>query len=129
MKACNGCGKCCIKYGGQGLDVSEDEIAAWETYNPTVREYARNGKIWIHPTSGEPLQQCPWLEKAEGQNRYTCKIYTDRPNDCRHYPTTVSEMVRDECEMIEAHDITNLDRAQRELDRLMADSRPPVQTR
>ncbi len=111
------------------MDVNEDEIAAWETYNPTVREYARNGKIWIHPTSGEPLQQCPWLEKAEGQSTYTCKIYTDRPNDCRHYPTTVSEMVRDECEMIEAHDITNLDRAQRELDRLMADSRPPVQSR
>ena len=127
MKACNSCGKCCTKYGGQGLSVSDDEIAAWEIFNPTVREYARKGEVWFHPTTGAALQQCPWLTKQDGQAVYQCKIYLDRPNDCRYYPTTATEMVRDECEMIEAVDLLDLDKAQRELDKLMEESRPPLQ--
>jgi hypothetical protein len=40
---------------------------------------------------------------------------------------TVPEMIRDECEMIESHDITNMEKAQKELDKLMEDSRPALQ--
>jgi len=39
---------------------------------------------------------------------------------------TVDEMVRDDCEMLEARDLANPKQAQRTLDNLMADSRPPV---
>ena len=128
MKDCNQCGKCCIKYGGSGLSISAEEISSLEIFNPQVREYVHQGEIWFDPISGEPLQHCPWLVKLPNQPIYQCKIYLDRPSDCRYYPTTVSEMVRDECEMIETTDITNLSKAQRELDKLMSDSRPPMQT-
>ena len=108
--------------------MSDEEISAWETFNPEIRDYVRKGNIWFSPTTGEPLLHCPWLIKLPNQPIYQCKIYLDRPNDCRYYPTTISEMVRDECEMIETTDLTNLDKAQRELDKLMADSRPPMQS-
>ncbi len=126
MKACNQCGKCCTKYGGSGLSVSAEEVQTWETFNPEVRDYVRKGEIWFHPSTGTQLEHCPWLVKLPDQPIFQCEIYLDRPNDCRYYPTTVTEMVRDECEMIEAIDITNLHKAQQKLDTLMTDSRPPV---
>ena len=54
---------------------------------------------------------------------YTCSIYLDRPEDCRHYPSLISEMISDECEMIEAIDLKNQTKAQTKLDILMIDSR------
>lgn len=128
MKSCNQCGKCCVKYGGTGLSISDEEISSLEIFNPMVRDYVRQGEIWFDPVTGQPLQHCPWLIKLPDEPIYQCKIYFDRPNDCRYYPTTVTEMVRDECEMIEVTDLLNLDKAQRELDKLMADSRPPMQS-
>jgi Fe-S-cluster containining protein len=56
---------------------------------------------------------------------YTCSIYLDRPEDCRHYPSLIAEMIRDECEMIEVTDLDNTKKAQVTLDILMSDSRPP----
>ena len=46
-------------------------------------------------------------------------------------PTTtgsvrIDEMVRDECEMLDLRDLRNPKKAQRDLDLLMADSRPPM---
>jgi hypothetical protein len=35
-------------------------------------------------------------------------------------------MIEDKCEMLEPRDLNNLRKAQRDLDRLMVDSRPPV---
>ena len=85
----------------------------------------------MDPVSGEQLTRCPWLEvlpgcPASGSIKYGCRIYQDRPQDCRHYPVSIADMVRDECEMIEICDIENPKQAQTTLDQLMADSRPPV---
>ena len=71
------------------------------------------------------MVRCPWLRKLPNQEKYICRIYYDRPNDCRYYPVTIDEMVRDGCEMLEARDTVNPKQAQRALDNLMADSRPP----
>jgi len=128
MKECNQCGKCCIKYGGGDLSASKEEIDLWELFNPEIYEYVKNNEIWFDPKTGMRLSTCPFLEIAPkkdplAKNMYTCSIYLDRPEDCRHYPSLIPEMIRDECEMIEASDIKNQTRAQQKLDILMIDSR------
>lgn len=127
MKACNQCGKCCIKYGGGGLSVEEDELKMWAAFRPDIMSFVFDKKIWMDPSTHEPLTICPWLRLEEGpQKKYSCDIYTDRPNDCRYYPTSIEEMIRDECEMLEASDIQRPRQAQKKLDILMIDSRPPL---
>ena len=76
----------------------------------------------MDPESGQQLEVCPWLRKEN--NLYTCDIYFDRPDDCKYYPVTIEQMIKDECEMIEKRDLTNPKQAQIKLDKLMADSRP-----
>ncbi|PAJ75287.1 zinc/iron-chelating domain-containing protein [Pseudoalteromonas sp. NBT06-2] len=130
MKECNQCGKCCMKYGGADLSVTMEEIDMWELFQPHIFEYVKNGKVWFDPQTNKQLSTCPFLEtmpksKLSKQVKYTCGIYLDRPEDCRHYPISIAEMVRDECEMIESIDIENPKRAQTKLDILMVDSRPP----
>lgn len=124
MKNCNQCGKCCTHYGGGGLSATADEIDWWETHRPDIARYVRDGEIWISPDSGKLLDRCPWLRKLPGQNKYICRIYFDRPNDCKYYPVNIDQMVRDECEMLEPRDLTNSKKAQKDLDVLMSDSRP-----
>jgi Fe-S-cluster containining protein len=72
------------------------------------------------------MVRCPWLQKLPNQEKYICRIYYDRPDDCKYYPVTINQMVMDECEMLEARDIANPKQAQMTLDNLMADSRPPM---
>jgi Fe-S-cluster containining protein len=129
MKDCNQCGKCCIKYGGGDLSASQEEIDLWEIFNPDIFEYVKNNEIWFDPNSGVRLKRCPFLDiapkvKAQEKDKYTCSIYLDRPEDCRHYPSLIAEMVRDECEMIEIKDLEKPKQAQVKLDLLMQDSRP-----
>ncbi len=131
MKECNQCGKCCIHYSEGGLSATAQEIEHWEIFSPAIVQYVVDGNIWMDPVSGEQLTRCPWLEELttsldSGQVRYACRIYHDRPEDCRHYPVSISEMVRDGCEMIEVRDLDAPEQAQIALDRLMADSRPPL---
>ena len=126
MKDCNQCGKCCKHYADGGLAASASDIQWWEVFRPEIFSYVRAGKIWISPDTGEQLQECPWLQKLPGQNKFVCSIYHDRPEDCRHYPVDLDQMVRDECEMLEVGDLTRPKQAQRELDELMVDSRPAV---
>lgn len=76
----------------------------------------------MDPESGKQIELCPWLRKEPGQIRFSCAIYFDRPEDCRVYPARVSDMVADECEMLEAKDITDFKRAQNELDTKFRDS-------
>ncbi|SIS90463.1 YkgJ family cysteine cluster protein [Neptunomonas antarctica] len=128
MKDCNQCGKCCIKYGGGDLAATKEEIGLWELFNPDIFEYVRNNEIWFDPESGERLKRCPFLEVVPKKtplapDKYTCSIYLNRPQDCRHYPSLIDEMVRDECEMIEIIDLKNPKKAQKNLDLLMKDSR------
>jgi len=131
MKDCNQCGKCCIKYGDGALSASDEDIEMWEVFRPHIAQYVRNKQIWFDPKTDKQLSFCPFLEKvpvadnSSGQAKYTCAIYQDRPEDCRHYPSNIAEMVRDECEMIEIVDLTNTKQAQNKLDKLMSDSRPP----
>jgi len=125
VKNCNQCGKCCTKYSDGGLSATSSEIALWREFRPDIARYVSDGKIWMDPVDGQQLTLCPWLEPIGGQkNKYTCGIYEDRPDDCRHYPVTIKEMVIDECEMLEPRDLARPRQAQRLLDRLMADSRP-----
>jgi Fe-S-cluster containining protein len=129
MKLCNQCGKCCIKYSNGGLTTSAAQMDYWENYRPEIFSYVYNGKIWMDPDTGEQIERCPWLriepgfKKESVQNKYTCAIYFDRPDDCRFYPSTIDEMVADGCEMIEAKDLANPKQGQKELDRIMFDSR------
>ena len=124
MKDCNQCGKCCVKYSNGGLSASTSEIELWEIFKPDIYQYVRDGKIWVDPQTGEQIERCPWLRKTPNQEIYTCDIYYDRPDDCKHYPVTVEQMVKDECEMLEANDRAKLKQAQITLDKLMMDSRP-----
>ena len=128
MKQCNSCGKCCIKYSNGGLSASKNEIEYWEVFRPDIAEYVSNGEIWFDPETGKNLELCPWLtvvsEEGASQFRVSCDIYLDRPDDCMIYPVTIAEMIKDGCEMLEPKDINHPEQAQKDLDELMADSRP-----
>ena len=126
MKECNQCGKCCVNYSNGGLSASPSEIDYWETHRPDIYCYVRDGNIWVNPDTGEQLIRCPWLKKLPDQNKYTCTIYLDRPDDCKFYPASIEDMVKDECEMLEPHDLTNPKQAQKALNIIMAEYRPHV---
>ncbi len=126
MKECNQCGKCCVKYGNGGLSASSQEIQWWDSTRPDIFEYTRNGKIWMDPESGKLLERCPWL-RIQKNDIYTCDIYFDRPDDCKYYPVTIDQMVNDACEMLEPHDLADPEKAQKTLDKIMSDSRPPYE--
>lgn len=108
--------------------MTKQEIELWELVNPEIYEYVKGNEIWFDPQSGEKLAQCPFLETvrdpAQAREKYTCSIYKDRPEDCRLYPSTINEMIRDGCEMIEKVDLDNPITAQKKLDLIMIDSRP-----
>lgn len=126
VKECNQCGKCCINYSDGGLSASADEIEWWEIFRPDIARYVSGGNIWMSPDTGQQLPRCPWLQKLPEQEKYTCQIYFDRPDDCKHYPVTIEQMLKDDCEMLELRDLAKPAPAQQALDRLMADSRPGV---
>ena len=125
MKECNQCGKCCTKYSNGGLSVSASEIEFWDVFRPEIYNYVGGGKIWMSPDTGEQMALCPWLKKLPDQDKYSCDIYYDRPDDCKYYPVTIEQMISDGCEMLEARDLAKPKQAQKALDKLMADSRPP----
>ncbi|MFT5571287.1 MAG: Fe-S-cluster containining protein [Cryomorphaceae bacterium] len=122
MKECNSCGKCCIKYSNGGLSASSADLDLWENLRPDIFRYVRDKKIWMDPESGEQIELCPWLRKEPDQLRYTCAVYFDRPEDCRVYPARISDMIEDDCEMLEPKDLLNLKQAQTVLDTKFRDS-------
>jgi Fe-S-cluster containining protein len=69
------------------------------------------------------------VTKVPRRGKYTCSIYYDRPGDCEHYPVDISQIMSDECEMLEVKDLAQPKLAQHSLDRLITDSRPPYQTK
>lgn len=123
MKECNSCGKCCIKYSNGDLSAEPAEIDYWDNHRPDIFQYVHNGKIWMDPKSGQQLAVCPFLKKEPNQDRYSCDIYYDRPDDCKLYPSNIDEMIRDKCEMIEPRDLKDSKKAQKALDIIMTDSR------
>ncbi len=116
MKACNQCGKCCKNYADGGLSATPEEIDWWEEHRPDIARYVKNGQIWMDPVDGRQLKRCPWLVQSPDGKVYSCEIYSDRPEDCRLYPVLVSDMIRDDCEMIEKIDLVDLAQAQRKLE-------------
>lgn len=124
MKACNQCGKCCVKYAKGRLSVTDEEVKVWELFNPNIAHHVQNRKIWFDPDTGKQLDYCPWLRKDPKSNLHTCDIYFDRPDDCKYYPVTIQQMINDECEMIDEGDLDDPQKAQKQLDALMSDSRP-----
>ncbi|MDC0068707.1 YkgJ family cysteine cluster protein [Gammaproteobacteria bacterium] len=128
MKTCNQCGKCCIKYSDGGLSASPSELDWWEGNRPEIFRYVSNGNIWMNPDTGEPLSRCPWLGFDSSKGRYNCEIYHDRPEDCRHYPTHIAEMITDGCEMLESNDLRDKNNAQKKLDIIMSDTRPTLRS-
>ena len=127
MKECNQCGKCCENYSDGGLSATASEIEFWEIFRPHIYDFVSGGNIWIDPNTGSQIKRCPWLRQLPNQDKYVCDIYYDRPDDCKHYPVTIEQMINDECEMLEVRDLANPKLAQHVLDKLMADSRPPVE--
>ncbi len=103
------------------MSASDEDLALWESLRPDIAEYIRDGKIWFSPNSGELIERCPWLKKDSNSSRYLCEIYLDRPEDCRVYPANVSDMVADECEMLEPVDHSDLRRAQAALEKIMVE--------
>ncbi len=128
MKNCNSCGKCCETAGNGGLSASAEEVEWWASHRPDISRYVLGRKIWVNPESGEYLARCPWLTKSPDGKTFACEIYEVRPEDCRHYPVDIAQMVRDDCEMLERRDLMNTKRAQKKLDSIMIDSRPPAGT-
>lgn len=106
------------------MSASQSEIELWEIFKPDIYQYASNGKIWVDPKTGEQIKRCPWLRKRPNQEKYTCDIYDDHPEDCRLDPTSIEEVEWGECEMLEPGDLKDKKQAQINLDKLMEDSRP-----
>ena len=107
----------------------QNEIDYWEAFRPDIFNYVKNGNIWINPSTGKIMERCPWLRHLPNENLYICDIYNDRPDDCKHYPVTINQMVKDQCEMLETIDLADPKKAQKSLDILMVDSRPSVDNR
>jgi len=129
MQDCNSCGKCCIKYSNGDLSASDQDIDMWQLFKPDIAAYVKKGLIWFSPQSGKQYSLCPFLREAKNPEQpqktlYTCDIYYDRPEDCRFYPVTVKQMINDECEMLQQGDLDNPHKAQKDLDKLLEDSRP-----
>ncbi|MBL4661124.1 MAG: YkgJ family cysteine cluster protein [Alcanivoracaceae bacterium] len=128
MKQCTQCGKCCINYSDGGLTASQSEIEFWEAFRPHIYQYVKNDELWFDPVTGQQLSICPFLRKevskVPDQQKYTCDIYHNRPEDCRFYPVTIDQMIYDECEMLQPRDLNNTKKAQVSLDGLTEDSRP-----
>ncbi len=124
MKDCNQCGKCCVNYSDGGLSVTASEIEYWEVFRPDISRYISDGKIWIDPDTSKQMVRCPWLKQLPNQEKYICDIYYDRPDDCKYYPVTIEQMIKDECEMLDEQDLVNPKQAQKQLDVIMIDSRP-----
>lgn len=122
MKDCNSCGKCCIKYSHGGLSAAKFEIAHWQDHRPDIFAYVHAGNIWMDPATGQQLTLCPFLKPSANHKTYSCDIYDDRPDDCRYYPSTLDEMIADECEMIDVNDLKNPKLARITLHNLMRDS-------
>jgi Fe-S-cluster containining protein len=114
-----------MKYSNAGLSATPGEIELWDIFRPDISSYVSAGKIWVSPDTGKQMELCPWLRKLPDHNKYICDIYYDRPDDCKYYPVTIEQMLKDECEMLEVQDLANPRQAQETLNKLMADSRPP----
>ena len=54
--------------------------------------------------------------------KFSCDIYFGRPKNCRVYHVRVSNMINDECEMLEPKNLPNVQQAQETRDTRYRDS-------
>lgn len=109
MKPCNGCGKCCLKYGkGSGLGCASENDLARLRDRPDIVSwiYPFPLDLWVSPATGEETTKCPWLKKLSNRESYKCRIHDVRPDVCRNYPVNIEQMVEDGCEMLEQEDLS-----------------------
>lgn len=109
MRACNQCGKCCLKYNGDDWlgTAAEADMLFWLMRRPEVLDYV-DGKLhslWTSPVTGKKMRRCPWLRKLPGRQKYTCRIHNVRPEVCRDYPIDIAQMINLDCEMLEVEDL------------------------
>ena len=102
MRPCNGCGKCCEKYG-HCLQANQRDVDRWRADRPDILHYMDPllGDLWLNPQTGAEVRRCPWLRKVAREQRFKCRIYELRPDVCRDYPVNVQQMIDDGCEMLE----------------------------
>jgi Fe-S-cluster containining protein len=93
---CFRCGICCTRYRPEVSLKEIEKIArklgiAWKSF---LSQYVRA----VPTRAGYILQSsddsCPFLRRDEKSNRYTCAIYTFRPQCCRDWVPSLS---RPEC--------------------------------
>jgi Fe-S-cluster containining protein len=92
---CRQCGRCCraLDYRNalSGTDVEKwrragrTDILAWVGVfrKDTDREAYR---MWIDPTTRQPVTVCPFLAKSPESNRWFCRIQNVKPSICTEYP-------------------------------------------
>jgi len=89
---CKQCGHCCLNLGAYQTCATEEDIAKWEENGRDdllewVLEIAPGVyDIWMHPETGDYVNRCPWLDKAPGQEKYSCRIQEMKPEICRVFP-------------------------------------------
>lgn len=47
--------------------------------------------LWINPITGRE-GRCPWLKKLPNGDRYICRIYDTRPEECKNFPVHKEQM-------------------------------------
>ncbi|MBT3191247.1 MAG: hypothetical protein HN341_01700 [Verrucomicrobia bacterium] len=92
---CKQCGHCCLELEAFSTCASENDILRWdeegrfdilEWVDPVDFGDHCEFDIWINPRTGDDVSRCPWLRKARGEDRYTCRIHDLKPDLCRNYP-------------------------------------------
>ena len=84
---CLQCGRCCESFGGH-LTASPQDLARWRDHgrNDLLSRTNRLGWIWVDPETKQLISPCPHIDRSDPE-RVRCKIYDDRPDMCRAYPT------------------------------------------
>jgi len=84
---CRGCGICCDLYGHR-LRATREDLERWnrEGRADLLARVGEDQRIWCDPLTGEPLPDCPFLERT-GPEEARCRIHETKPEVCRRYPT------------------------------------------
>lgn len=104
--ACTGCGKCCLDESYMGsLPASVADVRRWKKEGRhDILQYVAHVHdgiydLWV--IDGIELLRCPFVRKNRGQQTYRCTIHETRPDACRNYPVTASQMLEIGCEIVE----------------------------
>ena len=73
---------------GHALRASEEDLVRWRAegrYDLLLR-VGKGGDLWLDPSTGEHLEDCPFLRRT-GPDDARCRIHATKPELCRDYPT------------------------------------------